>query len=57
MIVAIDGKPVRSADDVVREISERLPGQAVAVTIVRDSDRKLVRVRLGSRPTAPGSNP
>ena len=57
VIVAIDGKPVRSADDVVREISERLPGQTVAVTIVRDSDRKLVRVRLGSRPTAPGSNP
>ena len=57
VIVAIDGKPVRSADDVVREISERLPGQAVAVRIVRDSDRKLVRVRLGSRPTAPGSNP
>ena len=57
VIVAIDGKPVRSADDVVREISERLPGQAVAVTIVRDSDRKLVRVRLGSRPTAPGSSP
>jgi 2-alkenal reductase len=57
VIVAIDGKPVRSADDVVREISERLPGQTVAVTIVRDSDRKLMRVRLGSRPTAPGSNP
>ena len=57
VIVAIDGKPVRSADDVVREISERLPGQTVAVTIVRKSDRKLIRVRLGSRPTAPGSNP
>ena len=57
VIVAIDGKSVRSADDVVREISERLPGQAVAVTIVRDGDRKLVRVRLGSRPAAPGSNP
>ncbi len=57
VIVAIDGKPVRSADDVVREISERLPGQTVAVSIVRDSDRKLVRVRLGSRPTAPESSP
>jgi 2-alkenal reductase len=57
VIVAIDGKPVRSADDVVREISERLPGQMVAVTIVRDSERKLMRVRLGSRPAAPGSNP
>ena len=57
VIVAIDGKPVRSADDVVRAISERLPGQTVAVSIVRDSERKLVRVRLGSRPTAPESSP
>jgi S1-C subfamily serine protease len=57
VIVAIDGKRVRSADDVVREISERLPGQTVAVSIVRNSDRMLVRVRLGSRPAAPESNP
>jgi 2-alkenal reductase len=57
VIVAIDGKPVRSADDVVREISERLPGEMVSVSIVRDGDQKLVRVRLGSRPTEPGSNP
>jgi 2-alkenal reductase len=57
VIVAIDGKSVRSADDVVREISERLPGQAVAVSIVRDGDRKSVRIRLTSRPTAPETNP
>ena len=57
VIVAIDGKPVRSADDVVREISERLPGETVALSIVRGEDEKLVRVKLGSRPTAPGSNP
>jgi 2-alkenal reductase len=57
VIVAIDGNPVRSADDVVREISERLPGQTVAVSIVRDDDRKSVRIRLGSRPTAPETNP
>jgi 2-alkenal reductase len=57
VIVAIDGSRVRGADDVVREISERLPGQVVALSIVRDGDRKLVRVRLGSRPTAPETNP
>ena len=57
VIVAIDGRPVRSADDVVREISERLPGQTVAVSIVRDDDRRSVRIRLGSRPTAPETNP
>jgi 2-alkenal reductase len=57
VIVAIDGKPVRSADDVVREVSERLPGETVALSIVRGDDQKLVRVRLESRPTASGSNP
>jgi S1-C subfamily serine protease len=57
VIVAIDGRQVRSADDVVREISERLPGETVAVTIVRGDDEKLVRVKLGSRPTSPGSSP
>jgi S1-C subfamily serine protease len=57
VIVAIDGKPVRSADDVVREISERLPGETVALSIVRGENQRLVRVRLGTRPTAPRSNP
>jgi 2-alkenal reductase len=57
VIVAIGGTSVRSADDVVREISERLPGQTVAVSIVRGGDRKSVRIRLGSRPTAPETNP
>jgi S1-C subfamily serine protease len=56
VIVAIDRQPVRSADDVVREISERLPGQTAALTIVRDGEREVVRVRLGSRPTAPEAN-
>jgi 2-alkenal reductase len=57
VIVAIDGKPVRSADDVVREISERLPGETVALAVIRGEDQTLVRVKLGSRPGAPGSNP
>jgi S1-C subfamily serine protease len=57
VIVAIDGKPVRSADDVVREIGDRLPGETVALSIVRGDDQTLVRVKLGARPAAPGSNP
>jgi 2-alkenal reductase len=57
VIVAIDGKPVGSADDVVREISVRLPGQTVAMRILRDDEQELVRVKLGSRPTVPGTNP
>jgi 2-alkenal reductase len=57
VIVAIEGQPVRSADDVVREVAERLPGETVALSVVRGDDQTLVRVKLGSRPTAPGSTP
>jgi 2-alkenal reductase len=57
VIVAIGGKPVRSADDVVREVSEKLPGQTVALTVVRDGERKVVRVELGARPVAPEASP
>jgi S1-C subfamily serine protease len=51
VIVAIDGRAMRSADDVVRFVSEKLPGETAAVTILRGDERRVVRVRLGSRPT------
>jgi 2-alkenal reductase len=57
VIVAADGQPVLSADDVVREVSERLPGQTIALTILRDGERKVVRIRLGVRPVAPETSP
>jgi S1-C subfamily serine protease len=57
VIVAAGAQQVRSADDVVREVSERLPGQTIALTILRDGERKLVRIRLGTRPTAPETTP
>jgi S1-C subfamily serine protease len=51
VIVAIDGQPVRSADDLVRIVSERLePGQQTDFEIVRGDERKTVAVRLGERP-------
>jgi 2-alkenal reductase len=53
LVVAIDGRPVRSADDIVRQVAARLPGEQAALTIIRDGDRRVVRVRLGSRPVAP----
>lgn len=50
VIVAIDGKPVRSADDVVRIVSFDLRPHAVATfTIVRGKTRKTVAVTLGDR--------
>jgi S1-C subfamily serine protease len=50
IIVAIDGKPVRNADDVVRIVSFELTPHAVATfTVVRDNRRKTVAVTLGDR--------
>jgi S1-C subfamily serine protease len=54
VLVAIDGVPVRSANDVVRAVSERLrPGQAATLNILRDGSRRDVRVVLGTRPGNP----
>ncbi len=53
VIVAIDGQDVRSADDVVRSVAYRLPGQVVRMTVVRDGRRVALRVKLGERPAAP----
>jgi 2-alkenal reductase len=50
VIVAIDGKPVRNADDVVRIVSFDLrPGSVATFTIVRGGTRKTVAVTLGLR--------
>jgi len=56
VIVAIDGQIMESADDVVRVVGERLPGQVAALTILRGGERRVVRVRLGSRESAPDLN-
>lgn len=53
LIIAIDGQAVRSADDVVRQVAARLPGELTELTIVRSGEQRVVRVRLGSRPAAP----
>jgi 2-alkenal reductase len=54
LIVAIDGQPVRSAEDVVRVVSERLsPGQTATFTIYRGTTRRKVPVKLTVRPTNP----
>jgi S1-C subfamily serine protease len=54
VLVAVDGLPVRGANDVVRMVSERLrPGQASTFTVVRDGASRRVRVVLGTRPGNP----
>jgi 2-alkenal reductase len=51
VIVAIDGQPVRSADDVLRIVSEGLTvGQRATLTIARGTKLRRVSLRLGLRP-------
>ena len=54
LIVAIDGTPVESAEDVVRAVTQRLlPGQRVELTILRGNLQRTVTIVLGERPTTP----
>ena len=55
VIVAIDGTPIRGADDVVRFVSYSVRPKDVAVfTIIRHGQRKKVAVRLAERLLPPG---
>jgi 2-alkenal reductase len=54
VIVAIDGRPVASAEDVIRIVSGRLrPGQTAVFTVVRDGKRRSLHVQLAVRPQDP----
>jgi S1-C subfamily serine protease len=57
VIVAIDSRSVQSADDVVREVAMRLPGETISVTVVRGKDRKVLHAKLGERPSVPETSP
>jgi S1-C subfamily serine protease len=55
VIVEIDGRPVRSADDVVRIVSFSLEPNDIAVfTVVRNGQRKKVAVTMAERQLPPG---
>ena len=53
VIVEIDGEQVTSAEDVVRAVTARLPGERARFTIVRGGERRVVNVVLGERPVRP----
>jgi S1-C subfamily serine protease len=53
LIVSIDGMAVESAEDVVREVTRRSPGERLVLTIWRGDERRDVSVVLGERPANP----
>ena len=55
VIVSIAGRPVRSAEDVVRVVTEQLsPGQSVPVSFIRAGTKRRVTVTLAERPPSSG---
>ena len=56
-MVAIDGRPVQSGDDLVRiVVGELRPGQVAAFTVLRGDRYLTLRARLAERPTVPPRN-
>jgi 2-alkenal reductase len=54
LIVALDGKPVESAEEVVRAVNQqRLPGDEILLTVLRGAERLELTVTLGERPANP----
>ena len=51
VIVAIDGLPVASSNDVARLVAERMvPGEPAWFTVVRNGRTQVIPVTLGARP-------
>jgi putative serine protease PepD len=51
VIVAVDGVPVTSADELIVAVRRHVPGQRLTVTYVRDGSRHDAVVTLGSAPS------
>ena len=52
-IVAIDGRPITSSDDVSAAVAAHKPGEQAKLTVVRGGDRRTLTVTLGTRPETP----
>lgn len=55
LIVEVDGKEIRSSQDVPAAISDNEPGDSVEIVFYRGDERKTVEVELGKRPSSFGS--
>jgi S1-C subfamily serine protease len=49
-ITAVDGKAIRTPDDLAGAVAQHKPGDRVALTVVRGSSTRTVQVTLGSSP-------
>jgi S1-C subfamily serine protease len=52
-ITDIDGRTVKSSDDVSAAVAARKPGEKAKITVVRGGNRRTLTVDLGTRPETP----
>ena len=52
-ITDIDGRAVKSSEDVSAAVAARKPGEKARITVVRGGDRRTLTVDLGTRPDTP----
>jgi S1-C subfamily serine protease len=52
VIVAIDGKEVRSMEDVIRIVDSKEPGDEVTLELQRGGKKRTAKVKLGNRPAS-----
>lgn len=50
VVIAVDGKPVKSMIDLAAKVRTRQPGQTVELTVSRDGDQRVVDVTLETAP-------
>ena len=55
VIIDVDGRDISTNNDLIRDISARLPGSIARVQIVRDGRRLTIPIRLTERPQARAS--
>jgi 2-alkenal reductase len=53
VITAVDGRPVRHADDLANLVGLKAPNQTVTLTVYRGKTRRTVKVKLAPRPATP----
>jgi S1-C subfamily serine protease len=54
VITRIDQSEVKDADDLIKHIRERKPGDVVVLKVLRDGQFKEVKITLQERPRATG---
>ena len=46
VVTAVDGKPVRTMDELLTAVEAHKPGEAAVFSVIRDGQKEEVKVRL-----------